>query len=76
MKSIGRVITISHTGKLIMKGKFAPRPGSRVYDNRKGRIGTVSKIFGPVNVPFIAVRPDRKKTELLSLLDKELYSEG
>jgi rRNA processing protein Gar1 len=94
LKSIGRVLTISHTGKLITKAETveepkvplgteegsafltgAPRTGSKVYDNRKGKVGTVTKVFGPVAGPFIAIRPFKKGKVLLSLIDKELYSE-
>ena len=76
MKSIGRVQTISHTGKIIAQGGHAPRPGSKVYDNSKGRVGTVVKVFGPMKAPYVAIRPDKKKTDLLSLIDMELYTEG
>ena len=72
MRLLGVVQDISHDGKLIVKARFAPRIKEIVRDNLKGEIGRVSKVFGPVRSPYVAIEP-RNEQRTLAVLGKEVY---
>jgi RNA-binding protein len=72
LRLLGVVQDISHDGKLIVKARFAPNLKELVRDNLKGEVGRVSKIFGPVRSPYIAIEP-RKELKTLAVLGKEVY---
>ena len=38
----------------------------------KGEVGRVSKVFGPVRSPYVAIEP-RKELKTLAVLGKEVY---
>lgn len=72
MRLLGVVQDISHDGKLIVKARFAPRIKEVVRDNLKSEVGRVSKVFGPVRAPYVAIEP-RKDMKTLAVLGKEVY---
>lgn len=43
-----------------------------VKDNLKSDIGRVSKVFGPVRSPYVAIEP-RKELKTLAVLGREVY---
>lgn len=73
MKKLGIVDNISYDGSVLIRTDFAPERGAQILDNKKAPIGRVTKVFGPVRRPFVAVRPSRKPT--LSLIGSEVYLE-
>ncbi|HEX7392183.1 MAG TPA: Gar1/Naf1 family protein [Thermoplasmata archaeon] len=72
MRLLGVVQDISHDGKLIVKARFAPRIREVVRDNLKSEVGRVSKVFGPVRAPYVAIEP-RNELKTLAVLGKEVY---
>jgi len=72
LRLLGVVQDISHDGKLIVKARFAPRVKEVVRDNLRSEVGRVSKVFGPVRAPYIAIEP-RKELKTLAVLGKEVY---
>ncbi len=72
MRLLGVVQDLSHDGKLIVKARFAPGIREIVRDNVKTEIGRVSKVFGPVRAPYVAIEP-RKELKTLAVLGKEVY---
>jgi RNA-binding protein len=72
LRLLGVVQDISHDGKLIVKARFAPNLKELVRDNLKGEVGRVSKVFGPVRSPYVAIEP-RKELKTLAVLGKEVY---
>lgn len=72
MRLLGVVQDISHDGKLIVKARFAPEARQIVRDNLKGEVGRVTKVFGPVRSPYVAIDP-RKDLKTLAVLGKEVY---
>ena len=74
MKRLGSVENLSYDGTFLVRSRFVPGRGARVYDGRKRPLGTVTKVFGPVGEPFASVRPEGKVP--LSLLGSEVYIEG
>lgn len=74
MQVLGTVENISHKGALIVRGEFAPLEGSPVFDNKRAKIGRVTRVFGPVSGPYVSVKPvEGMKGELLSLLGKQVH---
>ena len=72
LRLLGVVQDISHDGKLIVKARFAPNVREIVRDNLKGEVGRISKVFGPVRSPYVAIEP-RKEMKTLAVLGKEVY---
>lgn len=57
-KGIGSVMHVSKsTGQLIVRAKEEVSIGDFVYDGKRRRVGVVFDFFGPVDAPFIAVKP-------------------
>lgn len=40
---------------VVVRGGPLPEAGDPVFDSRKKRIGTVKRVFGPVDSPFVSV---------------------
>ncbi len=75
VKALGRVLTISHSGRLIVRAGWAPELGARVVDKELRPIGTVAALLGPVSAPYVAVRPAREPGQtLLKLIGKDVYA--
>ena len=72
LRLLGVVQDISHDGKLIVKARFAPNLREIVRDNLRGEVGKVTKVFGPVRSPYVAIDP-RKELKTLAVLGKEVY---
>jgi RNA-binding protein len=45
------------TGQLIVRAKEEVSIGDFVYDSKRKRVGVVFDFFGPVEAPYIAVKP-------------------
>jgi RNA-binding protein len=71
--SIGTVMhTSKSTGQLIMRAKEEASIGDFVYDSKRRRVGVVFDFFGPVDAPYIAVKPHGDSA---GLVGAELYVE-
>ena len=70
---LGHVKGLGYDGKLIVKGKFAPRISLKVIDNSKRVVGTVARVFGPVKSPYISIKPLKNQKPSLEMVGKELY---
>ena len=73
MLCLGQVKGIGYHGKLIVKGKFAPKLSTKVMDKSLNVIGTVSRVFGSVDSPYITVKPEKGRRPSLELAGKEVY---
>ncbi|MCL2786368.1 MAG: Gar1/Naf1 family protein [Methanomassiliicoccaceae archaeon] len=74
MDVLGVVEDVSHEGLLIVRGDVTPEYGNVVYDAKQNRIGTVKRVFGPVDRPYVSVTPvDR--TVLKNVSGKKVYFE-
>jgi len=75
MDVLGVVEDVSHEGLIIVRGDGVPEYGNRVYDSKRNMVGTVKRVFGPVDNPYISVMPvDR--TVLKDISGKKVYFEG
>ena len=69
MDFLGTVEEVTADGRLIIQCKKLPDIGDSVFDSRQSRVGSVGKVFGPVDEPFASVTPGKnahisKGTEL------------
>jgi RNA-binding protein len=75
MDVLGVVEEVTHDGNIIVRGTVTPEYGNIVYDSKKKKIGSVKRVFGPVDSPYISVTPS-DKTVLKSISGKNVYFEG
>ncbi len=72
-KSVGSVMHVSKsTGQLIVKASDEASVGDFVYDSKRRRVGVVFDFFGPVDAPYIAVKPHGDPSDLVG---SELFVE-
>ncbi len=62
---IGSISHLTRTGRVVVRVSRAdklPELGSLVYDDKRNPVGRVADIIGPVNQPFLLVKPlDKEK---------------
>ncbi|MDR1954432.1 MAG: hypothetical protein LBP82_00550 [Candidatus Methanoplasma sp.] len=74
MEFLGIIDRAAGDDKIIVIGTAdVPDLGSPVFDSGKNKIGTVKRVFGPVNEPFITVAVE-DAAALRGLRNKELYT--
>jgi RNA-binding protein len=74
MNFLGTVEEIASDGKIIVRCETTPEIGDTVFDQRQTRIGTVKRVFGPVDGPYASVSPTG--TADGNIRGKKLYHEG
>jgi len=57
LQRLGRVLHVSSIRNIILKAENLPRLGDKVVDENLRLVGKVFDIFGPVSLPYVAVRP-------------------
>ena len=75
MEYLGDVETVTNDGKIVIRAITAPDVGAKIFDNRERCIGTVKRVFGPVDSPYVTVTPS-EKNNLNGLLNKKTYHKG
>ena len=75
MDFLGVAEEITSDGKIIVVGVAAPELGDPVFDAKQKRIGSVKRVFGPVDGPYVSVAP-ADKAVLTNISGKKVYFEG
>ena len=75
MNYLGDVETVTDDGKIVVKAVTTPEVNSPVFDSRERRIGTVKRIFGPVDSPYVTILPVAKG-DLDRLMNEKTYLMG
>ena len=57
MQRLGKVVHLSKSGRLILRSKTKARTGLIAMDEGLKSVGTVFDTFGPVENPYISVKP-------------------
>jgi RNA-binding protein len=70
---LGNIKGLGYDGKLIVKGKFAPKINSDVMDNRRKVIGKISRVFGPIETPYISIRPAKNQNPSFDIIGNPVY---
>jgi RNA-binding protein len=71
---LGIVEDVTHEGMIIVRGDVTPEYGNIVYDSKQNKIGSVKRIFGPVERPYVSVAP-AGRTVPANISGKKLYFE-
>jgi RNA-binding protein len=71
LQRLGRVLHISPSRNIIIKIENIPKIGQTVVDENLKTVGKIFDLFGPVNSPYVAIRPTILKPE--ELTNKTLY---
>ena len=82
LRKVGVVYRTAKTGELIVslrEGERPPRLGSKVFDNAGRPVGVVRDVMGPVEAPYLIVKPLEEKglppgTEVF--IETRLYKGG
>ncbi len=75
MDCLGFVETVSGDGRFVVKATAAPEANDPVFDSKGTKIGSVKRIFGPVDGPYVTVVPIDKSI-LADILGKKIYYRG
>jgi len=70
---LGQVRGLGYDGKLLVKCEFAPKLELEVLDNSMRVIGIVNRIFGPVESPYISLKPPKEFKPSLDVVGKSVY---
>jgi rRNA processing protein Gar1 len=70
---LGHIKGLGYDGKLIVSGEFAPKLNLEVMDKRGNFIGKISRVFGPVASPYIAVRPPKNLKPSFDIIGTDVY---
>ena len=65
MKRLGKVSHYAKQGFLILRSNWAPSLNDVVVDKNLKVIGIVKDVFGPVKMPYIAIKPKVRNPEEL-----------
>ncbi|NJF25467.1 Gar1/Naf1 family protein [Thermococcus sp. Bubb.Bath] len=57
MKKLGKVSHYAKQGFLILRTTRVPNLNDRIVDKNLVFVGTVKDVFGPVNAPYVAIKP-------------------
>lgn len=64
MRRLGAIVTKTKTGLIVVKASLRdPRRiiGAIVYDKDMKRVGKIVDVMGPVDSPYVVVKPDSKE---------------
>lgn len=74
MELLGTADRITENGRIVVIGSSeVPDIGNPVFDSSNNRIGTVKRIFGPIDEPYISVTVD-DPARVERIVGKELYT--
>ncbi|NJE60504.1 Gar1/Naf1 family protein [Thermococcus sp. 21S7] len=63
MRRLGKVSHYAKQGFLILRTDWVPSLNDPVVDKKLTVVGVVKDVFGPVNRPYVAVKPRTKNPE-------------
>ncbi len=75
MKIKGKIETVSDNGDLIARFPQIPQIGASVFDNKNKLIGKVGWIFGPVEDPYVEIKPEIDPKNRLTMIRERIYVE-
>ena len=72
---LGVVETLSGEGRFVVKSVSVPEMKETVYDSEGKRLGSVKRIFGPVEGPYVTVDADNG-TVPADIIGKKVFTKG
>lgn len=76
MDFLGNVEEITCDGRLIVQCQNLPDIGDPVFDRKQTRIGTIGRVFGPVDGPYASVSISRNDEKPTLPKGSELFFRG
>ena len=73
MKRLGSIKNVMRDGSILLKTTESVRKGTLVYDARGKNLGKVTRVFGPVNGPYMVMKATDKITNDPKLLESLVY---
>ncbi|MFW3145857.1 MAG: hypothetical protein ACMUIE_03495 [Thermoplasmatota archaeon] len=74
MRPLGKVVNFSPKGSIVVKAVITPSIGQTAADRRGGQIGRIIRITGPVDAPYVMIKPfGSRDGQLQNLGGKELF---
>ncbi|UCE37058.1 MAG: H/ACA RNA-protein complex protein Gar1 [Thermoplasmata archaeon] len=73
MQELGLIKGLGYDGNLLVLGKLTPKLNSKVVDNSKKIVGTVTRVFGPVDSPYISIKVPKNQKPTLDIVGKVVY---
>lgn len=71
MKNIGRIIHYTKYRVFVAESRRAISLNTPIYDDRKRKIGIVTDVIGPINKPYLVIKPLVDKPE--KYVGKDIY---
>ena len=75
MDLLGDVETVSGEGRFVIKAASVPEINETVFDSKGKRLGTVKRIFGPVEGPYVTVSAERDAA-MSDIIGMKVYHKG
>lgn len=75
MDCLGSVETVSGDGRFVVKADVTPEINDPIFDSKGSKIGSVKRIFGPVDGPYVTIVPTDKSI-LTNITGKKVYYRG
>ena len=63
LRKLGRILHLSKNKNLIIRTSTPPQIGKKVIDGKHQKVGTVRDVFGPVENPYVSVKPEVRNPE-------------
>lgn len=75
MKKLGTVIHISSQMNIVVRSNFVPKIGKKnvVSDEKQKKIGYVYDIIGPINKPYLLIKPLNRNQNYSNIIGENLY---
>jgi rRNA processing protein Gar1 len=73
MKRLGKVKNVMRDGSILLKVNKVVKTGTMLYDARGVSLGRTSRVFGPVEEPYLIMESGSKDVATLALLESEVY---
>jgi rRNA processing protein Gar1 len=74
LKLIGKVENVTYNGLWLIRSEITPKIGSKVYNQQKLLVGKISSIIGPIENPYLLVKPTSKEyPQQLQIIGEQLF---
>ncbi len=70
---MSRIYRVSDNEDLIARFPKIPQIGASVFDNKNKLIGKVGWIFGPVEDPYVEIKPEIDPKNRLTMMREKIY---
>ena len=75
LECLGYVETVSGEGRFVVKADTVPEINETVFDDKGKRMGTVKRVFGPVEGPYVTVNAENG-IDLTAITGMKIYFKG